>query len=153
MANAASALQTMKILHRAFCFGVLIFAGVVTFLVASKSASNVIADFESTMQIIAVVLAVAAVFIGERIFKNKLLVLREEKDLRVKIDLYRQASIVQWALLEGAALFSIIGFYLSTNYAFLALAVFIIIYFIMLIPNATKINLLTGITPEELNNL
>ena len=153
MANAASALQTMKILHRAFSLGVLIFAGVVTFLVASKSASNVIADFESTMQIMAVVLAVAAVFIGERIFKNKLLVIREEKDLRVKIDLYRQASIVQWALLEGAALFSIIGFYLSTNYAFLALAVFIIIYFIMLTPNATKINLLTGITPEELNNL
>ena len=153
MANAASALQTMKIQHRAFCFGVLIFAGVVTFLVASKSASNVIVDFESTMQIMAVVLAVAAVLIGERIFKNKLLDIREEKDLRVKIDLYRQASIVQWALLEGAALFSIIGFYLSTNYAFLALAVFIIIYFIMLTPNATKINLLTGITPEELNNL
>jgi hypothetical protein len=152
MANAASALQTMKILHRAFYLGVLLFAGVVTFMVASKSAKNVIGEFESTMQIIAVLLAVAAVFIGEKVFKNKLLIIKEENDLRVKIDLFRQASIVQWALLEGAAIFSVIGFYLSTNYAFLALAIFIVIYFILLTPNATKIHLLTGITAEELNS-
>lgn len=149
----APVLQTMKILHKALYIGLVIFAAVATYLVASNSASNVIGDFESIMQIIALVFTAIAVFLGEKLFKNKLLIIKEQSDNKVKLELYRQASITQWALLEAAAIISIVGFFLSTNYAFLALTICIIIYFILLSPTEVKTSLLTGISNEELSIL
>ena len=82
--------------------------------------------------------------------KNKIVQLRDKIGTEAKLDLFRQASIIQWALLEVAALFSIVGFFMSRNYAFLALAVGLLLYLIFLAPSAVKTNILTAIPKEEL---
>ncbi len=140
----------MKIIHRAMYVGPVFFSAVITYLVASKSALDTLGTSQDIMQVIAIALAGLAIVVGEKIFKNKIVQLKETEGTNNKLDLFRQASIIQWALIEGAALFSIIGFFMSTNYAFLALALGLILYLIFLAPSIMKTNLLTGIPKEEL---
>ncbi len=150
MTENTTTIKTMKILHRAMYVGPLFFSAAVTYLVASKSALDTLGISQDIMQVVAIALAVLAIVIGEKIFKNKIIQLKEIEGHKIKLDLFRQASIIQWVLLEGAALFSLVGFFMSTNYAFLALALGLILYLIFLAPSAMKTNLLTGIPKEEL---
>jgi len=70
-----------------------------------------------------------------------------------KFEVYRAASLVQWALLEGPAIFCLICFFLTGNYAFLGLALVLIILFFLLGPTRTKIAFQLGLSEDERDSL
>lgn len=150
MTNNAATIKTMKTTHRAMYLGLIFLSAVATYLVASKSALDILGTRQDIMQVIAIAIALLAIIIGERVFKNKIAIQKDIIETESKLDLFKQASIIQWVLLEGATLFSLVGFFMSTNYAFLALVIGLILYLIFLAPSAMKTNLLTGIPTEEL---
>jgi hypothetical protein len=70
-----------------------------------------------------------------------------------KLQDYRKALIVRWAMVEAAALFVIICFFTAGNYSYAALAAALIIYFALQAPNKLKIMLQLQLNEQEADTL
>lgn len=142
----------MQIIHRAMLLGIILFAAIAFFLTYSGNFPPLLQQYDQGLQVAAIVLSLAGFFIGNALFKKKIFQIRSSSDsLSNKFSLYRSASLLQWALLEGPALFTIICFLLVGNYAFLALAGALMILFSINTPTKIKMAMLLQITEEEIN--
>jgi uncharacterized membrane protein YhaH (DUF805 family) len=111
-------------------------------------------DYDSTFQVIAVAIAAAGFFIGTKIFKKRLHEIRESgAAAQEKFNKYKGASILLWAMIEAPALLCIIFFYLTANYAFIALAAVLIFLFFIFGPNRQKLSLFLGLSDYEIDDL
>jgi hypothetical protein len=96
-----------------------------------------------------------AFFFGGTFFKKKLADIKrnEKAGTKEKLDKYKTASIVQWAMLEGACLFCGVSFFITGNYAFLALALVLMLIFGMLAPIKSKIAFQLGLGISDIEEL
>lgn len=148
-----NALKILNILHKALLMGQVVFAAVCAYLVYTKAIAPAATELEKVLQVAALIITTGGVYAGMVIFKKKLLQIRDMQSDKEKFAAYRAASIIQWALLEGPSLFCIICFFLTGNYAFLALAVVIMFLFVMATPSKNKILTQLQISESELNEL
>ena len=147
-------LRALKIIHTALFAGQIVFGSVAFFLVYSGRFSSSAKDLEKILQILAIVFCGLGYYFSTYLFKKKLLLIRESNaNATAKFESYRAASIVQWALLEAPAIFTIICFLVTGNYAFLVLAGLIIGIFYLLSPSKQKIILLLQLNEEEAGNI
>jgi hypothetical protein len=145
-------LKALQIVHRAMLLGMILFAGIAFFLHYSGNFPSSLQQYDQLLQVVSIVIAAAGFFIGNKLFSKKIFQLRESPDgLDVKLELYRSASLIQWALLEAPALFAIICFLLIGNYAFLALAGALIILFVINTPTKIKMAMLLQVPEEQIN--
>ena len=111
-------------------------------------------ELDKVLQVAALIITAAGIFAGMTLFKKKLMQIREmQTGAKEKFDLYRSACIIQWALLEGPSIFCIICFFLTGNYAFLALVLVVLFLFAMTAPSKLKILLQLQISESELDDL
>ncbi|HEX2683049.1 MAG TPA: hypothetical protein VHL77_03920 [Ferruginibacter sp.] len=149
-----NALKVLDILHKGLLMGQVLFAAACVYLVYSKRLLPSAADLEKILQVIALIMTAAGIYAGTTIFKKKILMIREtQADAMQKFSEYRAASIFQWALLEGPSIFCIICFFLTGNYAFLALSVVIMFLFATVSPSKNKVLAHLQITEAELDEL
>ena len=154
--NSSSGFKALNILHKTLLTGQIIFMAVVVVAAYSKMQLPVVSEeMGRILQVIVLLLAAGGFFAGSALFKKQLLKIREMQiaTVKEKFTVYRSACILQWALLEGPCLFSIICFFLTGNYAFIALTTVLILVFTMLGPAKLKIALQLGISEEELADL
>ena len=137
-------------MHTALLTGQGLFFMLGFFLVVQKLIPPVTSTTDRILQVIALVLSFASVFGGMNIFKKRLSAIQENKlPLAERTTQYRAACLVQWSMLEGASLFSIICFILTGNYAFAALALVLIVFFAMIAPAKMKIILQLRLSSQE----
>jgi hypothetical protein len=149
-----NALNTLNTIHKALMAGQILFASVCTYLIYSKKVLPAAENLDKVLQVVAVVLAAGGTFAGMSFFKKKLLQIRDmQTNAKQKFDRYRLACVVQWALLEGPSLFCIICFFITGNYAFLALMLVLLFLFAMMAPSKTKALLQLQISEAELDEL
>jgi len=148
-----NALKLLLVLHKALLMGQLVFGGIGAYLVYTKSVTPAAAELEKVLQVAAIIVAAGGVYGGMRIFKKKLLQARDMESGKEKFALYRSALIIQWALLEAPSLFCIACFFLTGNYAFLALAMVLIFLFVMTAPSKIKMLTQLQISESELDEL
>ena len=147
-------LQVLNIIHKALMTGQILFASVCIYLIYSKSVLPMGEEIDKVLQVAALVITVAGIFAGMTLFKKKLMQIREmQTGAKEKFDLYRSACIIQWALLEGPSIFCIICFFLTGNYAFLAVVLVVLFLFAMTAPSKVKILLQLQISEAELDDL
>ena len=147
-------LQLLNIIHKALMTGQILFASVCIYLIYSKSVLPLANDLDKILQVVALALTAGGIFAGMRFFKKKLMQIREMQiAVKEKFDRYRRACIAQWALLEGPSIFCIICFFVTGNYAFLALVLVILFLFVMTAPSKLKIVLQLQISESELDDL
>jgi hypothetical protein len=141
MAEEISGLKKLNIVHKAMLGGQILFAAISFYLSWSKTVPPTLdAGTERIFQVVAIVLAAAGFFGGAFFMKKKMVEARDiSESEEEKFNLYRAAAIVQWAMLEGPALFCITCFLLSGNYSFLALAGVLIIFFVGQGPSQNKL--------------
>ncbi|MGG9962149.1 hypothetical protein [Ferruginibacter sp. SUN106] len=152
--NKGGAIKALTIIHKAMLVGQILFAAVCVYIVYAKIEVSPLKELDRILQVLAVVLAAGGFFAGTSLFKKKLLQARDlPTDTKEKFALYRTACIIQWALIEFPCLFCIICFFLTGNYAFIALAAVLILLFGMLAPAKAKIIFQLGISEDELNEL
>ncbi|MFZ5630618.1 MAG: hypothetical protein ACOY5B_15910 [Spirochaetota bacterium] len=97
------------IIHLALMLSPAIFAAVVYFLIQSGNAAAAVPDQQSVVfQSVAAAMAVIAVGFSQLLPR---FMLRDEK--YVSLQKYFTMKIVQWAMLEGAALFIAVIFFMS----------------------------------------
>jgi hypothetical protein len=148
------ALKALNIIHKGLLAVQVMFAALAAYLLYSGSVFPTAAELDRTLQIVALAITTAGVFAGFTIFKKKLGQIRDmQGNAKEKFDQYRSACIMQWALMEGPAIFCIICFFLTGNYAFLAVAAFVIVLFAMTGPSKLKIQLQLQISEAELDEL
>ena len=73
------------------------------------------------------------------IYKKKQLEgVRNKSSLRIKLEMYLWVLIVNYSLLEGGALFATLAFYLTANYVFVVVYLFILFVFSLSRPNLDR---------------
>lgn len=99
-------------------------------------------SLDRILQVIAVFYSFIAVIVGLQLFRRRLESIKSlEIPARDKVIQYKSASIVQWALLEGAGIFCIICYILTGNWSFLGLAIMLLAIFGGLNPFKQKVML------------
>jgi hypothetical protein len=147
-------LKMLNIMHKVLLMGQVFFAAICAFIVYTKTILPPAKEQEKILQVAALIITVTGILAGISLFKKKMMQIREiQTNTKDKFLLYRAASIGQWALLEGPSLFCIICFFLTGNYAFLALAIPIMFLFILMAPSKNKIVTQLQISESEIDEL
>ena len=149
-----NALKALNIIHKALMTGQILFASVCIYLIYSKVVLPMGEQLYKILQVVALALTAAGIFAGMTIFKKKLAQIREmQTGAGEKFDQYRVACIIQWALMEGPSIFCIVCFFVTGNYAFLALVVVTLFLFAMTAPSKLKVLLQLQISEADLDEL
>ncbi|KOY86771.1 hypothetical protein AD998_12025 [bacterium 336/3] len=112
--------STLRILHLAISFGTL--AIIVIFYVLSKNQPEPLLTQDNKMlvyifPVFAIVVGATGIFLSKQ-FLAKI----KDQKLLDKLNQYRVAYIVRWAMIEGGSVMLVMGFFMSKQIAFLGLA-------------------------------
>lgn len=152
--NKGTGMKSLNIIHKAMLMGQIIFAAVCLYLVYSGIIKTFSNELDKLLQIIALALSAAGLFGGSTYFKKKILLIKDmQTNVKSKFEVYRTTCLLQWALLEVPVIFSVICFFLTANYAFIALALLLIIIFAMQAPSKSKVALQLQVNEAELEDL
>ncbi|KAF2515135.1 MFS transporter [Flavobacterium foetidum] len=124
-------IKTLKIIHLAVCAGVLL----VYFMVGNISIEHLkkIPAINSS-SVVYVLIPILAVVLGNFLFKSQLRQIDKKKSLEAQLPIYQSASIMRWAVLEGAAFLIL---FLKPDFVLFGLL--IIIYIIVLRPTEERV--------------
>lgn len=145
--------RALQVLHGALLAGMLLLGVVSTFLIISHGPYVQLGSFEKTLQIIVVLLSVGGTAAGFTLFNKKIQAISPMDPVKDRLNAYRAAAIVRWALIEMPTLFSLIAFLLTGNYAFLALAIALLLVFAVVRPAKMMIIYLLKLTEKEVSEL
>ena len=146
--------KTLQVLHYAMLIGMTMFSAIAVFIIVSRGPLRPHdASLERTLQVVALVVAVGAVAAGFMLFNNKLSGIQAIGDVKERMAAYRGAAIVRWALIEGPVLLSAICFMMTGNYAFLALAIALILVFAAVRPSKAMVVYQLQLTGTEIAEL
>ncbi len=123
-------IKSLIVIHTAMLLGMIIFMAV-AFFVANKVLPNPVDESLSRiLQVVAVLLSMGGGFMAFMLFKKKIQSIQDMSiPVSEKIQQYRIASIMKFALLEAPVLFCCIGYLLSKNISFLLLAGVLVMIF------------------------
>ncbi|AWK07407.1 MFS transporter [Flavobacterium crocinum] len=124
-------IKTLQIIHLAICAGTLAaYFFLVEFSIKTLDIPNI--DSSSAIYIL---IPVSAYILSTFLFKSQLKQIDPKLKLEEKMPVYQAASIMRWAVLEGAAFLI-----LFVKPDFVLFGILIIIYLIFLRPTEERIN-------------
>jgi hypothetical protein len=146
-------LQQSKILCFALIAGQMFFAAVVIYLI--NFSGMVIKDTGLNEIFIMVVptIALGSIFGSFVVFKSRMIKIKEITDISTKLNEYRGAQIVRWALYEGPSFFSIIAYMLTGQIFYLGITLIAIILFVATFPSKDRLMKDLELTWEDENQL
>lgn len=152
MNNFNKYLLSLKILHIALTFGLLLFWAITAFgKIFSLQMDN--ETLKITFHFLVPLAIIACITGSQMIYNAKIYSIQKEMELSLKTDLYRQAFILKCALLEAPAILSLVAFLLTGDQLFSLLAAGMITYLIVQYPNKQKIIDTLPLTNSELDQL
>jgi hypothetical protein len=137
--TAQAYLTSLSILHLALLMGQIFFAGITYYLHQSGSLQMGMSELASMLKIVVPVLVLGAIIGSHFLFKIKIAQTQTKEKLAAKLADYRVAFLLQLALMEGGALFSIMSYLLTADLWFLAMAAIVIVVFVLQRPSLQKI--------------
>lgn len=149
-----SAFNVLKTLHISLLIGMAMFY-IVSIVIVQQGMVNAAGEsFQRIFQLVCVGVSGALIIGGFKIFKKKIFAARNDPGPgEQRMDLYRAACILWWAMIEGPGILAAIGFILTRNYAFFALAVFHLLALLVFAPRKANIILFLNLNSEEVKRL
>lgn len=142
--------KALILVHTVMLMVQIIFAGLI-YATASPNKPTLEGDASKILQGVAAVLAVGGGFAAFFLFKKRMVILQETATtFTEKINHYRAASIVKYALLEAPSLFCVIGYILTHNISFLLLSIVVILVFAGQKPTVNMMMYDMNVTRDEL---
>jgi hypothetical protein len=141
--------RMLQVMHKAFLLSMALLVAMTIFIRANGFTSSSAADFDRTLQVVALILAAGLPALGFALFNKRLAALQPGTNLKARIDTFRSISITRWALIEMPALFAVVCFLLTGNYAYVGLAVALILVFAATNPSKTKVIFQLQLTDKE----
>ena len=130
-----SFLKTMRIIFFALLAGQIIFIAVAFFMVTNNPPQS---QSDDLFNIIVPVAIGSGLFMSSLLFKQMLAKIKKDDSFEKKLEAYRSALIMRYALLEGPSIFSTVVYLLSGNIIFLAFSGVMILAFLMNMPSQNK---------------
>ena len=130
-----SFLKTMRIIFFALLAGQIIFMAVAFFTVNNNPPQS---QSDDLFNIIVPVAIGLGLFMSSLLFKQMLAKIKKDDSFEQKLEAYRSALIIRYALLEGPSIFSTVVYLLSGNIIFLAFSGVMILAFLMNMPSRDK---------------
>jgi len=149
-----NAFKVLRILHTALLIGMVIFniAGIV--LVQRNMVPAAGESFQRIFQVVCILVSGTMLLAGFNLFKKKMIAARNATGPgEQRMDLYRVACILWWAMIEGPGFLATIGYILTHNFAFFALAVFHLACLFVFSPRKANIVVLLNLTEDEVARL
>jgi hypothetical protein len=149
-----NAFKVLRILHTALLIGMVIFNIVGIVLVQQNIIPAADEKLERILQVVCILVSGFMLIAGFNIFKKKMIAARSHTGPgEQRMDLYRAACILWWAMVEGPGLLATIGFILTHNYAFFVLGVFHLTCLFVFSPRKGNIVVLLNLTADEVVRL
>lgn len=123
-------IKTLKIIHLAICSGVIF----IYFFIGEITMEKLSIQKVENSEIVYFLIPILAIVLGNLLFKSQLKQADPNSNLEEYLPIYQTASIIRWAILEGAAFFIL---FLKNN--LVLLGIIIIAYLIYLRPTMDKI--------------
>lgn len=120
--SSGSYFQPLRIVHASILGVALLFLAIVRFVLLDSAAIETASVEDHFTLYTPVVVMLIGVVVSEWLFRMRLKNAREAPQLTEKLNEYRGASIIRWALLEAPTLFAIVWFMLYTDRYFMAIA-------------------------------
>ncbi|MCU0353259.1 MAG: hypothetical protein MUD08_05895 [Cytophagales bacterium] len=130
---------SQNMIYIALIVGQMLFAAVTVYLRSSGQMSNETGELTGLLQYLVPLVSVGGAAGGFQLFKIMLQAAKKQSGLSDKVSRYGTALIVRYALLEAPSLFSIVSYFLTGNYLFLAIAGVIIVLFLFIRPTKEKL--------------
>lgn len=146
-------LKKLQLIYKALLMGQVLFAGIVVFMRArGMGIENTVDENTSRiLQVVALVISFGCIWAGMHFYRKRIAAIREANIAAPeKLNQYQAASIIKWGLSEGPCLFCIVGYFLTGNWAFLALAAIIIFVFAGYNPQKSLVMRELGLAEDEL---
>lgn len=124
-------IKTLQIIHLALCAGLIIAYFVIGEISVEKLKTIPVIDSSS---IVFAIIPFLSIILAHFLFKSQLKQVDPKLKLEDKLPFYQTASLIRWAILEGAAFIILI---LKPD--FLIFGILLIIYLIFLRPTEEKI--------------
>lgn len=115
----------------------------------SKNAEFDFSGEGDAFKAIVPIVAFGSIFFGDLIFKKMVKGIPEKMGLKDKLAKFQSASVIKYALLEGAALFAVVIFSNTQNLTYFVLGAFLIFYLILQRPTKNKVENLLNLRGEE----
>jgi hypothetical protein len=128
-------LKTISIIYFALIAGQLMFIVVAFFSVSDNPPQN--QDYDN-FNIVVPIIVGSGLFLSNLIFKQLISKIKDNFTFQKKIEAYRSALIIKYALLEGPSIFSTAIFLISGNFMFLAFSAVMILAFLINFPSRNK---------------
>ena len=145
-------IKALTRLHQIYLIGQLIVAVIASFLVYSHFSRG--SQLEKPLQVMSVLLSIGGFILGNWLFKKRLINIRAMQGTALeKFKVYSETCILQWNLLQGPCLFSLVSFLITGDYAFLCLAGALLLTFVVLAPSKIKVIYDLELSDEEAADL
>jgi hypothetical protein len=154
-ATAPSIFRDLQNIYKTMLY-VLVIGMIAVFLLVQFGLVNAMVDVptDRLLQVVAVLYCFAAVFAALQLFKRKLERIKQsELPVREKLMQFKSASVLQWSLMESAAIFSTLCYLLTANWAFLALAFTLLVLFGGLNPFKQKVLIQLRLSEQDVAGL
>ncbi len=154
MQHQSNAFSVIKIVHIGLLVGMAMFD--IVSLIIVLQGIPVIADesIQRNLQVGCVLLSALLLIGGFRIFKKRIFAARNSPEAGEKrMEMYRAACIMWWAMIEGPGIVAGIGFIISGNFAFFALAIFHLLAMLVFAPRKANIILFLNLNSNEVGRL
>ncbi len=154
-ATAPSLFKDMQSVYKTMLY-VLILLMIVAFLLVQFGIIQPFVEVSTDrmLQVVAVIYCFAAVFVGLQLFRRKVDSIKiSQATAREKLTKFKSASVLQWSLMESAAVFSVLCYLLTSNWAFLALAFTLLVLFGGLNPFKHKVMIQLRLSEQDVAGL
>mgnify|MGYP007024035352 CR=1 FL=1 len=149
-----SPFAALKILHMALLGGMCLVAIVSLFLPREEFSAGLDRSAETILQTVSAGATLLCLLLGFSIFKKRLVAVHTSHEKAEKrLEMYRKAIITWWAMIEAPGLLALVGFVLTSQYAFLALGLFHVALLAIFMPRKMNIVLLLKLTAAEVQRL
>ncbi len=126
--------------HGALIVGQVIFAGCAFYLNFEGGPLNdPNDDLVNTFQMLVPVAIVSGILVGRLLASKRINKAKKEAELKEKLDVYKSALIMKWALLEFPGLFALIAYLLFGHLLFMTLFAIPIVIFVLERPTKEKV--------------
>lgn len=142
----------LRILHLALNVAVIAFGVVAHFVLLPIQGAEAVTNTSLYVNLSAGYM-IFAISIGYWLFGSQMKTAKAASNLSDKLNTYRSANIIRWALLEGAALVALVFYLLSGNVILLAIAGISLLILGLLHPNVMRLKVDLDLSQTELDRL
>uniref|UniRef100_UPI0032163206 hypothetical protein n=1 Tax=uncultured Draconibacterium sp. TaxID=1573823 RepID=UPI0032163206 len=130
--------KSIQIIHFALMTGLIFFGAITFYLNYSGLAIENETEMNTAFMYVVPIFTISGIFASNFLFKQRLKNCVKQSTLKEKLNEYRSALIIKFAIIEGSSFFVVIAYYLTGQYIYLGFLGLLLIIFVTYRPTKEK---------------